>query len=73
MNSMEALTVYLKFTLLYTHVRGAVYLDVVPDVSSRSFVNSMKQFVSRHGIPKFLLMTMEEILLVQKSRNILDF
>ena len=33
----------------------AVYLDVVPDTSSRSFVNSMKQFVSRHGILEFFI------------------
>ena len=30
----------------------AVYLDVVPNASSRSFVNSKKQFASRHSIPK---------------------
>ena len=33
----------------------AVYLDVVPNASSRSFVNSMKQFVSRHGILEFFI------------------
>ena len=33
----------------------AVYLDVVPDASSRSFVSSMKQFASRHDIPKFFI------------------
>ena len=44
----------------------AVYLDVVPVASSRSFVNSMKPFVHVMTFRSFLLVTMEEILLVQK-------
>ena len=32
-----------------------VYLDVIPDGSSRLFVNSIKRFVSRHWIPKFFI------------------
>ena len=53
---METLTIYLMFTLLYAHASTrAVYLDVVPDASSRSFVSSMKQFASRHDIPKFFI------------------
>ena len=47
---------YKVYIALYlcASTRG-VYLDVVPDASSRSFVNSMKRFVSRHGIPKFFI------------------
>ena len=30
---------------------SAVYLDLVPDASSRSFVNSLKRFIARHGTP----------------------
>ena len=44
------------YIALYTCAStSAVYLDVVPDASSQSFVNSMKWFASRHAIPKFFI------------------
>ena len=44
------------YTGLYTCASTrAVYLDLVPDASSRSFVNSLKRFIARHGTPKLFI------------------
>ena len=44
------------YTALYTCASTrAVYLDLVPDGSSRSFVNSLKRFIARHGTPKLFI------------------
>ena len=49
----ELLTVY---TALYTYASTrVVYLDLVPDASSRSFVNSLKRFIARQGTPKLFI------------------
>ena len=41
---------------LYTYASTrAVYIDVVPDASSRSLVNSMKRFLSQYGIAKIFI------------------
>ena len=36
-------------------VTRAVHLDLVPDVSSAAFVNCLRRFVSRRGIPKLII------------------
>ena len=44
------------YNALYTYVSThAVNLDLVPDASSRSFVNSLKRFIVRHGTPKLFI------------------
>ena len=43
------------FILVYTCLNiRAVHLDLIPDMSSSSFVQSFQRFVSRFGIPDFL-------------------
>ena len=44
------------YVVLYTCASSrAVYLDLVPDAFSRSFIKSLKRFISRHGIPKLFI------------------
>jgi hypothetical protein len=40
------------FLIIYTclHIR-AIYLDLVPDMSSKSFVQSFQRFINVHGVP----------------------
>ena len=44
------------FVILYTcaTTRGVV-LDLVPDASAKTFVNSLKKFISRRGCPRIIL------------------
>ena len=42
--------------VLYTcAARRTVHLDLVPDLSSTSFIQSLKRFISRRGIPKVFI------------------
>ena len=41
------------YNALYTY--ASTLLDLVPDASSRSFVNSLKRFIVRHGTPKLFI------------------
>ena len=44
------------YTALYTCASTReVYLDLVPDASSRSFVNTLKRFIARHGTRKLFI------------------
>ena len=42
--------------VLYTCANSrAIYLDIVTDLSALAFVNSLKRFISRRGIPKLFI------------------
>src|SRR5678816_4185452 len=43
------------YILLYTCLNiRCVYLDLIPDMSARAFVQSFQRFVARFGVPEFL-------------------
>ena len=55
-NSIDEDDMYKCYILIYTcaSTRGVV-LDLVPDVSSETFVNSLSKFISRRGCPQIKL------------------
>ena len=48
----------------------AVYLNLLPDASSRSFVNNFKRFIARHDTPKHFISDNLEVLWNLKFKTI---
>ena len=44
-----------KIVLYTCAATRAVHLDLVPDVSSTSFIQSLKRVITRRGIPKLFI------------------